>query len=234
MQKSKITILTTAALDTGLAEQIVAEGMAVETVPFISIEPVSTTVLKSDVEPLLKKPAVIVFTSSNAVETVAACVNGEKPDWKIYCIGNNTRRAVEKYFGAAVVADVAENALWLADKIISRKINEPVIFFCGNQRRDELPDKLQAAGIKVQEMVVYETRPTPKKLDDNFDAILFYSPSGVVSFFSVNQVQPATVLFAIGSTTEAALTMYTNNKIIKGDKQEKADLVKKVIEYFNK
>jgi uroporphyrinogen-III synthase len=168
------------------------------------------------------------------VETVAACVNGEQPDWKIYCIGNNTRRAVEKHFGAPAIADVAENALWLADKIISRKINAPVIFFCGNQRRDELPDRLKAAGIKVQEMVVYETMPTPKKLDNDFDAILFFSPSGVVSFFSMNQVQPATILFAIGSTTAAALTMYTKNKIVKADTPEKTDLVKKVIEYFNK
>ena len=58
-----------------------------------------------------------------------------------------------------------------------------VTFFCGNQRRDTLPDKVRAAGIKVEELVVYETVELPLKVTDHYDAILFYSPSGVRSFF---------------------------------------------------
>jgi uroporphyrinogen-III synthase len=231
MAQNKITILSTGVLDAALAKQVTDEGMAIEIVPFIAVIPVDATAL---VKPLLKQPAVIVFTSGNAVENVAGFANGEKPDWKIYCIGNNTRRAVEKHFGASTVADVAENAVWLADKIISRKEKAPIIFFCGDQRRDELPGKLKEAGFDILEIVVYETKPAPKKTGNDFDGILFFSPSGVMSFFSMNQVQPQTILFTIGGTTSAALTKYTNNKIIKADKPEKADLVKKLIDYFKK
>jgi uroporphyrinogen-III synthase len=231
MPNNKITILSTGALDIALTAMAAENGLVIDTIPFISITPV---IVEEEVGSLLDQNGVIVFTSANAVETVAAYVSDEEPRWSIYCIGFATSRAVEKYFPGSVVADVAENALLLADKMISRRVNTPVTFFCGNQRRDELPAKLKAAGLEVNEIIVYETQPTPKKLDRDFDGILFFSPSAAISFFSMNQVQPGTILFSIGGTTTAALAMYSDNKIVKAGKPEKADLVKKVIEYFKK
>ena len=55
----------------------------------------------------LMEIATVVFTSMNAVEAVAAHLNDYIPDWKIYCIGNTTKKLVEKYFGEDLIAETA-------------------------------------------------------------------------------------------------------------------------------
>src|SRR5258706_9822828 len=43
-----------------------------------------------------------------------------------------------------------------------------------------------------------------------YDGILFFSPSGVESFFNTNEVNEQTILFAIGNTTATEIKKYTN------------------------
>lgn len=111
------------------------------------------------------------------------------------------------------VVDTADNAKSLAQTIIQHGVEE-IVFFCGNKRRDELPEILKAAGIKVHEVVVYETIETPVVTNDDVDAILFFSPSAVQSFFSVNQLKKNTVCFAIGQTTANSIADFTDNRIV--------------------
>ena len=66
----------------------------------------------------------------------------------------------------------------------------------------------------VHEIIVYETVETPVTAIENIDGILFFSPSAVNSFFSVNQLNANTVCFAIGNTTAEAIAGFTGNKII--------------------
>ena len=105
-------------------------------------------------------------------------------------------------------------------------------FFCGNIRRDELPQLLKSSGIALEEMVVYETTVTPHPIIKDYHAVLFFSPSAVDSFFSVNKVVEHTILFAIGNTTARAIGNYSTNTIVKADTPEKDNLVKKAIAYF--
>ncbi len=65
----------------------------------------------------------------------------------------------------------------------------------------------------VHEVVVYETVETPTVAADDIDAILFFSPSAVKSFFSVNQLKSGAICFAIGATTAAAVKEYSGNKV---------------------
>jgi uroporphyrinogen-III synthase len=168
----------------------------------------------------------------NAVESVASHLNNTKPDWKIFCIGSATKKLVKEYFGENIIAGTAGSASSLADEIINQKNISSVVFFCGDKRRDELPEKLKQLGIEVNEIEVYKTFETKQQLSKDYDAILFYSPSAANSFFSVNKINDETILFAIGNTTAREIKKFAANKIIIADEPSKELLAEQAINYF--
>jgi uroporphyrinogen-III synthase len=231
---NRIAILSTRPLETALLEAAKAKDIAIDIVSFIDTTPIGTSGIKDEIRKVLKQPASVVFTSMNAVNTVAAYINGQTPDWNIFCIGHTTCQLAAKYFGEQSIHTVGNNASELADKMIHDKSVKQVVFFCGDQRREELPGKLRQNGITVQEVIVYHTISTPHKVEKAYDGILFFSPSAVQSFFFANAVPPNTILFAIGQTTADAIKTFSNNTIIESDRPGKEELVKKMFQFFKK
>jgi uroporphyrinogen-III synthase len=157
---------------------------------------------------------------------------GIRPDWDIYCLGHTTKQLASAYFGEASIKGTAPHATALADRMIDDEVSSPLIFFCGDQRRDELPDRLRNMDMVLQEIVVYRTMPVHRTIDKNYQGILFFSPSAVESFFHGNYVGSETVLFAIGQTTATTIRKYTDQTIIISDHPAKEQLVQKAITYF--
>ena len=210
----KVNILSTRPLSPSVLEEAQQNDVHIDIISFIHTEAITSNELQQEIAGLLSKKIVAVFTSMNAVEAVNDHANGNKPSWKIFCIGNATATLARKYFGSAAIAGTgagtAQNASALAEVIIEENIKE-VVFFCGDQRRDELPNKLTACNIPVNEITVYRTVATPQKIQKNYNGILFFSPSAAESFFSVNTISPYTVLFAIGNTTGNTIRKFTSN-----------------------
>ncbi len=232
MQQNKITILSTRPLNEATIEAAAEEGVYIETQSFIETEAIQSVEVQQEIEQALLQSASIVFTSMNAVEAVAEYMNDEMPDWSIYCIGETTLQLVKKYFGEKSIAGTAGNATELAELIAEDGYADEVIFFCGDKRRDELPDILNSNDIEVNEIMVYHTIFTPRMINKKYNGILFFSPSAAESFFSKNKVEKQTMLFAIGSTTAAAIKKYTTASIIISDRPGKENLVEKAINYF--
>jgi uroporphyrinogen-III synthase len=233
MPDPTIHILSTRPLAKELLDQGRTRGIAIEALSFIETETSIDATLAQHIRRLSRQPIIAVFTSMNAVEAVAQYL--PDPRWRIFCIGAATRELVSDHFGEDRIEGTAPSALALADMIIrrmERKVPPEVFFFCGDQRRDELPDRLKEASIRVNEIVVYHTRPTPHKIRTNYDGIAFFSPSAVHSFFTINTVPHATVLFAIGTTTAAAIRTYTSNRTIVSTAPEKQALIRQAIDYF--
>jgi len=188
----------------------------------------------NEVQELSRRSQAIVFTSVNAVEAIATSFGQQKinaPLWKMFCIGHATKQSVVKYFGEGTIAGVEDNAKKLAKVILDANVRE-LIFFCGDQRRDELPALLKKHKIDVKEIIVYKTIATPHKIEKQYDGILFFSPSAVKSFFENNTIGDPTVLFAIGSVTAGEIKKFSNNKIVVSDVPDKKSLLDKVIAYF--
>jgi len=232
MQQNNIRILCTRPLDEVLVEEAKAAGIIIDQSPFITTEPIQTIEVQQEIEQALLLSATVVFTSMNAVEAVATWQNEEQPDWNIYCIGTTTNKLVAEYFGEHSIAGTANSATELAELIVADRFIDKVIFFCGDQRRDELPELLQQNNIEVNEIVVYQTIALPHKITGAYHGILFFSPSAVESFFSNNTIPQQTILFAIGNTTATTIKKFTNNKIIISDTPGKENLVQKMMEYF--
>ena len=231
---NKISILSTRPLETALLEAAKAKDIQIDIISFIDTTPAQTTGLREEVSKILNQPASVVFTSMNAVNAVAAYINGHTPAWNIYCIGKTTRQLAARYFGEQSISGIANNASELAATIMGAKAVKQVVFFCGDQRREELPGKLRQNSIAVQEIIVYHTITTSHKIAKAYDGILFFSPSAVQSFFYANAVLPTTVLFAIGQTTADAIATFTQNPVIVAERPGKDELVKKMFQFFKK
>ncbi len=234
MQPGNPTILITADIDQSLLNEITSKGFVVDIIPFIKTESIQTEKIQQAIENISMLNATVVFTSSNAVEALHHFIQNKKVNWKIYCVGNATKSLIEKLFTDVTVIAIADNAAGLTQQIIINKENiSEVYFFCGDKRRNELPQLLTQNNIVVHEIVVYRTTILHHVIEKDYDAILFFSPSAVNGFFKNNSISIHTILFAIGNTTADEIKKYSKNKTLISDKTGKKDLLEKVIEYFS-
>lgn len=233
VMKSKVDILCTVPVPQTLIDTVAAKGIDMDVVSLINIQRTGSNELRDEIEMLSGKEQHIIFTSANAVTIVKDYMQPGPSKWKVYCIGNATKQAIQKNIGVNNVADTANNASELADVIIKDKVKD-IVFFCGDIRRDELPVKLKNANIALKELVVYKTIQNEERISKVYDGILFFSPSAVSSFFSRNDIPPGTTLFAIGETTAEAVKAYTSNELIIGKQQSKEAMIDIMIDYFKK
>ena len=231
MQKTRLNILSTRPLSETIIKEAAERNVSIDCISFIETESVRTPELKNKLEELSADTLHVVFTSMNAVESVKEYLPA-KPGWKIFSMGQTTRELIQDFFGEENISGTADDAGKLADVIIEQ-CPQKLIFFCGDQRRDELPEKLANKNIPIEEIVVYRTKLTSQKIAKEYDGILFFSPSAVDSFFSMNSVGNNTIVFAIGHTTANAISEKVNNKIIIADKPGKEALVKRMLAYFS-
>lgn len=233
MKKNKLKILSTKKLNQEAIDKASLNDIEIDELPFITTQPIKGDELKSNLRAFLQQNITAVFTSKNAVLAFDQIVNTEL-NWKIFCIGQATKKTAAKIFGEEKISGVADNAEDLSNVILQDEEIKRIYFFCGNQRRDELPNKLKAEGIEVEEIVVYETLETPKKISrKQFDGILFFSPSAVKSYFSLNKLNDEIKVFAIGNTTEDAIQQYDKREIIIAEIPSEENIIDHIIEHFS-
>ena len=233
----KFKVLSTRRLDPSLVEQAGQRGVEVLEREAISIQPLVSEEVYHQIQPWLQQGGTTfaVFTSANGVEAVRQNLQlkgvTQSPAWKVFCIAGKTKDVVASAFPAAEVMGTAEYGSDLAGRILEQGGVQEVVFFCGNQRRDELPSILKEAGITVHEITVYQTEETPSHVEEDLDAVLFFSPSGVRSFFAANGLKKEAICFAIGRTTAEAIAPFTPNKIITSEATSPESVLEAVYHY---
>jgi uroporphyrinogen-III synthase len=232
MQQSNIEILCTRPLTAALIDDAADAGIVIDEIAFIETESILSVEVQQEIELVSTEIATVVFTSMNAVDAVTTFLDGHQPEWTIYSIGTATARLIKEYFGEERIAGTANDASALAELIAEDRFTDEVVFFCGDQRRDELPGILKQHDIEVNEIIVYQTIEVPHKINKNYLGILFFSPSAVRSFFKSNKLSEKTTVFAIGSTTANEIKKFSSNKIIISDEPGKENLVQKMMAYF--
>jgi uroporphyrinogen-III synthase len=145
-----------------------------------------------------------VFTSANSVRSVFEKHQIATSFFDVvFCVGSKTKQLLESFGGK--VALIANNALELAELLAERftkksESSKEISWFCGNLRNNDLPQIMAENGVLVTEYMVYQTQLTPVKVENNYDAILFFSPSGIESYLKKNKPNSNPVI-CIGSTT---------------------------------
>lgn len=233
MQDYKASILVTREVESSWVSKAAEAGILLDVIPFIKTEPVLTVEVQQEIEQAATQYATVVFTSSAAVQAVTELLDGDKPEWRIYCIGYHTKETASRYFGEAAIAGSAPNAALLAEAILEEEATEELFFFAGNQRRHELPDTLRSAGIEVIEITVYQTALIPRQTGKKYDGVLFFSPSAVESYYIKNKMAEQSIAFAIGKTTADTVARYFPNKVLTSEQPVKEALVQMAIHYFS-
>ncbi|MDT0294415.1 uroporphyrinogen-III synthase [Mesonia ostreae] len=154
-----------------------------------------------------KKVGHAIVTSKNTWQAIKDKVAIKKA----FVVGIKTTQLLQE--SGIEIIESTDYGKDLAQKICEHHSGKEFHFFCGKQRREEMPTLLKKNNISFTETQVYDTLPHPKKFAQEFDGILFFSPSGVKSFCAVNDIKSATA-FCIGTTTAKEAEKHTKNIII--------------------
>ncbi|MEP0546083.1 MAG: uroporphyrinogen-III synthase [Rhodothermales bacterium] len=185
-----------------------AVGFAARCVPVLRFEPVEPDALA---ETMARADAFagLILTSPRAADALRGLDLSAWQSKTTFVVGPATAEAA-RALGLRPEGEEAGQADDLADRIAARRFEAPLLFLCGDRRRDALPDRLRATGIAVEERVVYRTLLDASALREPTgrppDWVVFFSPSGVeaaqeVVAASWNRARKA----AIGPTTADAL-----------------------------
>ncbi|WPR72308.1 uroporphyrinogen-III synthase [Flavobacterium sp. NG2] len=174
----------------------------------------------------------LIFSSQNAVLSLM-----EQKGWEVlktkpvFCVGIKTKELLEANgFTVDVYMDYASE---LAEIITLIYNKESYTFLSGNLRRETLPQALKNAGITFNEIEVYETQLAPFKISaqENFDGIMFFSPSAVESYLTNNKIKKE-VCFCIGTTTASALEAKKIKNIVIPEIPTIEEVIFEVIQYY--
>lgn len=146
----------------------------------------------------------VIFSSKNAVNAIKMSKNasylGEIEN--CLCVGKTTESLLEEF--GQKVAKRYNFSSEMAENLEKYDSNEPFYFFCGNMRRDEIPNAFKKSNITLIEIITYHTLLNPIEIPAQIDAILFYSPSGVKSLASHNKLEHHTAICLGKSTAKEA------------------------------
>lgn len=219
--ENPICIVSTKKLSLPLKQQVMSVDFSIYEEDFIAVQN-----KKFDIEKVNKY---LIFTSKNAVESVLSNQNiAQLKTKKCFCVGEKTKFLLQK--NGFEIEKHSDYAAELASIICNQYSKSSFSFFCGNLRKDILPEALLLAKIAFNEVLVYETILTPHKLDFSPNGVLFFSPSGAESYMKENQIDDE-VCFCIGNTTAEALKYATPNIIIANQPTVESTIMK-CIEYY--
>lgn len=203
------TILSTRSLEDSLVKEIAGAGLGLIQSDFIRIDTLE--------DPSSIKHSTVIVSSKNALRGMN--LKGKK----VFCVGSKTKAAIEGlgYEVAKVFSSSEKLGMYVA------ALGEPATFICGRLRMNSVEKCFEEASVQLQVIEAYETIMTPEKVSEKYDAALFFSPSGVESFFSENEFSETAV--CIGPTTKAAFKKYSNNSVV-SDETTIESVVAKAIE----
>ena len=172
----------------------------------------------------------LVFTSKQAVKSILKSDVKNVHSISCLCVGSKTRNFLEKKgFTVIESADYAEELIQIID---SKYKSNSFTFFCGNIRKNTIPNYFQQNKIAYNEIVVYETKLKPHQIKEPFDGVLFFSPSGVNSFLEKNSLENR-ICFCIGTTTAKALENRTKNIVI-ASQPTVENVITEVIKFYKR
>ena len=212
------TVLVTASAGSfpGLAEALHAIPVGVEEVPLMSFAPPLDWRPVDAAVRALDRYTAEAFTSPRAARAFAERVRlfGVQPTHgAVWAGGVGTAQALEELLGPVHLPDgraVAERgaAVALAGALVESGVIGPVLFPCGDLRRDELPVLLGERDIAVDEVVCYRSvladEVEARRAVERAQIVLVASPS--VADLLARACPPGRrpPLLAVGPTTAAA------------------------------
>ncbi len=233
-----IEVFCTRTLHETAYEGALQKGIKITSDEFIRISPVYSGKIREAIHKELDIPnPTLLFTSKNAVQIalehyLSSISKAHMSSWNIYCLSGATKKALLTRFRKDQIVAYADHAAGLIPHIAAYKETDPIHFFCGNRRRNTLPVFMKNHFIPYKEWVIYQTLNTARSVSQNYQAYLFYSPSAVESFFSLNNIKKDIPCFSIGQTTTRALEATIKNRVYTSERPDTDHLLQTLFHYF--
>lgn len=217
-------ILSTKILSESTFERLLAAGHSITHYDLFNSEPLPFAAPLYDI---------YICSSQNAVASLKHYWKNQpveyllNTDW--YCVGEKTKESLES-LGLNVIV-CAETAEELIEKYLdSDALNDKrKLWLTGVRKTPATHAYLQAK--KADYIDVYVTIPNLKVFEQSFDGILFYSAHGVDTFMKAHQIDSATTLFCIGTTTATAALKFSQ-KVVTAKQASAERLVADTVLYF--
>lgn len=225
--KSAPHIVSTRKLTSGKVDELKARGWKFTDHDFIS----KLIHIPADLQAkaICKHVVLTSITGVKAFLEITSQLQLDPKNYQVYCISRGTR----EYASASGldIKSAAPNASALADEILKDVAVKEVTHVSSNLRRDELSDKLNRAGVTVHDVIAYRTEFTPIAINHSYDAIIFFSPSAVDSFLSLNALTQVPC-FCLGKTTADYAKQEGYHHTYIPDAPSEDILLKTIINYF--
>jgi uroporphyrinogen-III synthase len=217
-RRSPTVVLTTApGTLAGLADLLRADGATVREAPLLSFGPPADWAPVDRAIFRLPDFRAIAFTSPRAAEAFTSRLTLHRVSpprgQDAWVTGSATAAALRDLFdpvrtpSSLVTIDAGAGAL-LATAMIAAHVGSPVLYVCGDTRRDDVPAVLRTAGITVQEVICYRSVMAEpdviRRSAVGADVLLVASPKVVTMLARVCPKDERPALVAIGPTTAAA------------------------------
>ena len=155
----------------------------------------------------------VIFTSRQAVDhffRIAKEVRADIPeDMKYFCISESTAYYLQNYvqYRKRKIFHGKQSFADLMD-VIKKHKEDNYLFPCSEIHKSDIPDALNAEGIKFEKAIIYRTLACDLTTVDikQYDMLVFFSPSGVKSLFKnfPDFKQNEQVIATFGKTTADA------------------------------
>lgn len=195
--RKKPRILFTTQLSEQRRTELENGEFLIEMEPFITFEYLMPALWKSK---LPVNADAWIFTSKKAVKAVTPVIRDLDFPRHIFAVGAKTGEKLAE-LGLKVSVPEEYNAVALAAMMRELDLKN-VVYFCGNLKAANW-NKLLGEDVNLTSVEVYNTKLTGHKMDDlnDFDGIVFMSPSAIESFNQKNKVSDEMQAFCIGPTT---------------------------------
>ncbi len=214
-----VVITASAGSFPGLADSLRAIPLEVEERPLLSFAPpVDWGPLDRALEHLARFHG-IAFTSPRAASAFAARLAQRReripsPEQlpPLWASGASTAEALDQLGPVQTPSSAADRAIGaaaaLARAVIASRAGGPVLFPCGELRRDELPARLRQEGIEVEEVICYRSvlarDEEARFAAERASLLVVASPSVAQLLVRVCPPEARPPILAVGPTTAAA------------------------------
>jgi len=224
MADAERKILSTRILEPAIINEAKARGILIDCIPFIDIHYRPVTDIRQQLRNITYSD-IFIFTSQHAAQAAFDILKYLKN--KTYCISGATCNAVKQ-----TSLNVIVTAAYASELVRLIEVDEKAryILFCGDKRLPTIPDFLQQQRLKLSEVICYENIASPKKVEQQYEGVMFYSPSGVESYFQLNNASSHQKYYCIGTTTAKALSKYSKDNIIIAEKPGIQAILEKISE----
>ena len=209
-----MTVLSTKKLQPNQREILLHFGLN-----FVEYNAITTTPIPFELPEVITN---MIITSQQAASIIVAAPVTVS---HYFVVGSKTEAFLTK--NGQNVIKIAKNGAELAHFIAKSHKNTSFYYGCGNLRRNELPTILKTAGITLHEVELYTTTLNSKMFQQDFDGVLFYSPSGVAAFAKANTLSQ-TIAFCIGETTAGEARKHTAQVVVANDTTVESIIAKAV------